>query len=68
MIYDSHIHTEFSADSEMKIAEALAAAGTQGYGLVLTEHFRITLVTGYLSFRRKITGPLTRACGAGMMI
>lgn len=39
MIYDSHIHTEFSADSEMKIAEALVAAGTQGYGLVLTEHF-----------------------------
>lgn len=39
MIYDSHIHTKFSADSEMKIDEALAAAKAQGYGLVLTEHY-----------------------------
>ena len=39
MIYDSHIHTEFSADSEMKIDGALAAAKAQGCGLVLTEHY-----------------------------
>lgn len=39
MIYDSHVHTEFSADSEMKIGDALAAAKSQGYGLVLTEHY-----------------------------
>lgn len=39
MIYDSHIHTEFSADSEMKIDEALAAAKAQGCGLVVTEHY-----------------------------
>lgn len=38
MIFDSHIHTEFSADSEMKAAEALAAAEKQGIGLVFTEH------------------------------
>lgn len=38
MLFDSHIHTEFSADSEMKAAEALAAAEKQGIGLVFTEH------------------------------
>ncbi|WP_026759325.1 histidinol-phosphatase HisJ family protein [Selenomonas ruminantium] len=38
MIFDSHIHTAFSADSEMKAEEALAAAEKQGVGLVFTEH------------------------------
>ena len=38
MIFDSHIHTAFSADSEMKVEEALAAAEKQGVGLVFTEH------------------------------
>lgn len=38
MIFDSHIHTEFSADAEMKAAEALAMAEKQGIGLVFTEH------------------------------
>ena len=38
MIVDSHIHTAFSADSEMQAAEALAAAARQGIGLVFTEH------------------------------
>ena len=38
MIFDSHIHTEFSADSEMKASEALQAAARQGFGLVFTEH------------------------------
>lgn len=38
MLFDSHIHTEFSADSEMKAGEALAAAEKQGLGLVFTEH------------------------------
>ena len=38
MYFDSHIHTEFSADSEMKAAEALREAEKQGVGLVFTEH------------------------------
>ena len=38
MLFDSHVHTEFSADSEMKAAEALAVAEKQGIGLVFTEH------------------------------
>ena len=38
MYFDSHIHTEFSADSEMKAQDALRAAERQGLGLVFTEH------------------------------
>ena len=38
MYFDSHVHTEFSADSEMKAADALRAAERQGLGLVFTEH------------------------------
>ena len=38
MYFDSHIHTEFSADSEMKAQDALHEAERQGLGLVFTEH------------------------------
>ena len=38
MIFDSHSHTVFSTDSEMKAADALAAAEAVGLGLVFTEH------------------------------
>ena len=38
MFFDSHIHTSFSADSEMRAEEALARAEKQGIGLVFTEH------------------------------
>ncbi len=38
MIFDSHLHTEVSADSEMKAKEALDAAEALGIGLVFTEH------------------------------
>ena len=38
MYFDSHVHTEFSADSEMKAQEALREAEKQGLGLVFTEH------------------------------
>lgn len=38
MYFDSHVHTEFSADSEMKAADALREVEKQGLGLVFTEH------------------------------
>ena len=38
MLFDSHIHTCFSADSEMTATEALEAAKRQNVGLVFTEH------------------------------
>lgn len=38
MLFDSHMHTKYSADSDMLLADALAAAEKQGHGIVLTEH------------------------------
>jgi len=38
MIYDSHIHTRFSPDSQMNPEEALAAASKLGLGLCAAEH------------------------------
>ena len=38
MIFDSHLHTKFSADSQMEIKDAIAAADRENIGLVLTEH------------------------------
>ncbi len=38
MIFDSHMHTEFSFDSEMKAADAIERAKQLGIGLVFTEH------------------------------
>ncbi|MGP1367067.1 MAG: histidinol-phosphatase HisJ family protein [Schwartzia sp. (in: firmicutes)] len=38
MFFDSHVHTQFSADSRMTAEAALRAAKQQGIGLVFTEH------------------------------
>lgn len=38
MIFDSHIHTDFSSDSQMKLSQALAMADRLGIGLISTEH------------------------------
>ena len=38
MLFDSHSHTVFSADSEMPAEEALRAARAKGLGIVFTEH------------------------------
>lgn len=39
MIFDSHMHTKFSADSKMLAAEAIAKAASLNLGVVFTEHF-----------------------------
>ena len=39
MIFDSHMHTKYSADSEMVASEAIAKAHRLGLGVVFTEHF-----------------------------
>ncbi|NFS28237.1 histidinol phosphate phosphatase [Clostridium botulinum] len=38
MIFDSHIHTIFSSDSDMKISDAISRANKLNIGLILTEH------------------------------
>lgn len=39
MIFDTHIHCEFSCDSSMKLADAVAAAAARDIGMTLTEHW-----------------------------
>ncbi len=39
MIFDCHTHTKFSADSEMRAADAIACAQTFGNGIIFTEHY-----------------------------
>ncbi|MBQ6296876.1 MAG: histidinol-phosphatase HisJ family protein [Selenomonadaceae bacterium] len=39
MIFDSHMHTKFSADSEMLAADAINKASKLNIGVVFTEHF-----------------------------
>ena len=39
MIFDSHMHTKFSADSDMSALDAIAKARSLNLGVVFTEHF-----------------------------
>lgn len=39
MIFDSHMHTKFSADSQMLAADAINRAASLNLGVVFTEHF-----------------------------
>lgn len=39
MIFDSHTHTKFSADSEMAAAAAINRAESLGLGIIFTEHY-----------------------------
>ena len=39
MIFDTHMHCQYSIDSKMKIDEAEAMAEAQGIGMIVTEHW-----------------------------
>jgi len=39
MLFDTHMHCEFSCDSEMTLVEAIATAKQQGIGMIVTEHW-----------------------------
>lgn len=43
MIFDSHSHTKFSADSEMLAADAINRAESLNLGIIFTEHFDYNL-------------------------
>lgn len=51
MFFDSHIHCDYSTDSHMKIAEALAAAKQQDIGIIITEHWDDEYPTNPEAFR-----------------
>lgn len=39
MLFDTHMHADYSCDSHMKIAQAVEAAKQAGVGMILTEHW-----------------------------
>ena len=39
MIFDTHMHCDYSCDSEMTLADAVAAAKAQNIGMTVTEHW-----------------------------
>lgn len=47
MIFDSHTHTKFSADSKMLATDAIARAESLNLGIVFTEHFDEELVGNF---------------------
>ncbi len=38
MLFDTHLHTRFSTDSEMKFADLRATALQKNCGIIMTEH------------------------------
>lgn len=51
MIFDSHIHTRMSTDSQMSADEAIAAAKEKGLGLIFTEHYDTDYIGNDVDFR-----------------
>ena len=39
MLFDTHLHCEFSCDSHMQLQQAMETAARQGIGIVVTEHW-----------------------------
>ena len=39
MIFDTHMHCNYSCDSHMEFDDAVAAAESQNIGIVFTEHW-----------------------------
>lgn len=66
MLYDCHMHTEFSADSRLKIKDILEKAKEKNIGILTTEHLDYNLTThpqfaeldidGYLETYEKYRG------------
>ena len=40
-MFDTHLHTEFSIDSQMTLKEAMESAQSKGLGIIVTEHLDI---------------------------
>ncbi len=39
MLFDTHMHCDYSCDSHMEFADAIAAAEAQNIGIIITEHW-----------------------------
>ena len=39
MLFDTHMHCDYSCDSHMQFADAIAAAKQANIGMIVTEHW-----------------------------
>ena len=39
MLFDTHMHCDYSCDSHMQFADAIAAATAEKIGMIVTEHW-----------------------------
>ena len=39
MLFDTHMHCEFSTDSSMKLVDAIKSAKLEDIGIIITEHW-----------------------------
>lgn len=46
MIFDSHVHSSFSTDSNMKITDAIRSAKKQNVGIIITDHMDLNYPSG----------------------
>ena len=51
MLFDSHVHSEASPDSEMNAEKAIASAKKLGLGVIFTEHVDFGEFGDYMSER-----------------
>ena len=50
MLFDTHMHCDYSCDSHMQFADAITAAGAEGIGMIVTEHWDYDYPTNRDSF------------------
>ena len=50
MLFDTHMHCNYSCDSEMNFQQAIAAAAKQNIGMIVTEHWDYDYPTNGLCF------------------
>ena len=50
MIFDTHIHCDFSCDSRLRLEEACAVAKQKNIGIIITEHMDLHYPTNPLAF------------------
>ena len=50
MLFDSHMHCDYSTDSSMNISEAIRAARKANVGMIVTEHWDYDYPTNPYAF------------------
>jgi histidinol-phosphatase (PHP family) len=50
-MYDTHVHTTFSPDSNLKTSDILLKSEAEGLGIIITDHYEFTVDPGIYTFR-----------------